>query len=140
MSVFDFPGYLARPSGAAGLRGELIGFNARTGQPVQAAAGLMAHAAGLRGPDGLGSYSDITPDFYQTFQHENWQHPGSEGWSSANVPGWGNNPNLQMFARRGADGLGTSFYPSEGLGWIHVLAAFSIGMLAGVFGVSSRKR
>lgn len=133
MSVFNFPGYLARPRAVSGLRGELIGFNARTGQPVQA-------SAGLRGPDGLGSYSDLTPDFYQTFQHENWQHPGSEGWSTANVPGWGNNPNLQMFARRGVDGLGTSFYPSEGLGWIHVLAAFSVGMLVGVFGVSSRKR
>lgn len=68
------------------LKGELIGFNRRTGMPVQAAAGL-------------GSYQELTPDFYQTYQHENWQHPGSDGWSTAPVPGWGENPNLQMFSR-----------------------------------------
>lgn len=84
MSIYNFRGYLAKP----GLGGELIGFNARTGQPVQAAAGS------------LGSYSDLSTDFYKTFQHENWQHPGSSGWSSANVPGWGNNPMLQMGPRR----------------------------------------
>lgn len=73
---------------------ELIGFNARTGRPVQAAAGS------------LGSYADLSTDFYKTFQPDNWQHAGSQGWSSAPVPGWGNNPNLQMFARRAMDGLG----------------------------------
>lgn len=110
MSIYDFQGYLAHPrplpAGAGGLGAELIGFNARTGRPVQAAAGLRA----VSGPDGigalgalgsLGSYSDLSTDFYKTFQHDNWQHPGSEGWSSANMPGWGENPNLQMFARRG---------------------------------------
>lgn len=55
----------------------------------------------MASPDGLGSYLDLSTDYYQTYQHENWQHPGSDGWSGANVPGWGNNPNLQMFARRG---------------------------------------
>lgn len=87
MSVYNFTGYLAQPRQSLGA--ELIGFNARTGQPVQAAAG------------GVGSYLDLTPEFYQTFQHESWQHPGSSGWTKAPVPGWGNNPNLQMFARRG---------------------------------------
>lgn len=115
MSIYDFQGYLAHPrplpAGAGGLGAELIGFNARTGRPVQAAAGLRA----VSGPDGigalgalgsLGSYSDLSPDFYKTFQHDNWQHPGSEGWSSANMPGWGENPNLQMFPRRAVHGPG----------------------------------
>ncbi len=103
MSVFNFKGYLAPPRQSLG--GELIGFNKRTGQPVQAAAGMH----GLGSPDGLGSYLDLSPDFYQTYQHENWQHPGSSGWSKANMPGWGNNPNLQMFDRRGMGGL----YPHD---------------------------
>jgi hypothetical protein len=100
MSVFNFPGYLAYPRKSLG--GELIGFNETTGQPLVAAAGMGS----LGNADGIGSYSDMSMDAYKTFQHENWQHPGSQGWSSANVPGWGNNPNLQMFPRRGADGLG----------------------------------
>ncbi len=107
MSIYDFQGYLAHPrplpAGAGGLGAELIGFNARTGQPVQAAAGVGQNRCprAVSGPDGIGSYSDLSTDFYKTFQHDNWQHPGSEGWSSANMPGWGENPNLQMFARRG---------------------------------------
>ena len=83
MSIYNFRGYLAKP----GLSGELIGFNAKTGQPLYAAAGF-------------GSYQDLSTDFYKTFQHENWQHPGSSEWSVANMPGWGNNPMLQMFPRR----------------------------------------
>jgi len=63
------------------LGAELIGFNARTGQPVQAAAGL-------------GSYSDLKPNFYQTYSPDSSQHAGSRGWSAAPVPGWGNNPLL----------------------------------------------
>lgn len=111
MSIFNFQGYLAHPRTSLGA--ELIGFNARTGQPVQAAAG------------GMGSYQDLSTDFYKTFQHDNWQHPGSTGWSSANVPGWGNNPNLQMFPRRavGADG---------GAAGVGGLALLLLGML-GVF-------
>lgn len=93
MSIYDFQGYLAQPRTSLGA--ELIGFNARTGQPVQASAGVGG------GEDGLGSYLDLSTDYYKTFQHDNWQHPGSDGWSSANVPGWGENPNLQMFPRRG---------------------------------------
>jgi len=82
------------------LGAKLLGSDRRTGFPVQAAAGS------------LGSYSDLSPDFYQTFRHDNWQHPGSSGWSSANMPGWGNNPNLQMFSRRAvgdaADGVASA--------------------------------
>jgi len=99
MSIYNPPGYLAQPLKTLGS--ELIGFNRRTGQPVQAAAGLGMFPSAVGSPDGLGSYLDLTPDFYKTFQHDNWQHPGSSEWSSANVPGWGENPNLQMFARRG---------------------------------------
>ena len=82
------------------LHGELIGFNAKTGKPVYAAAGV-------------GSYDMLKTDFYKTYQHENWQHPGSTGWSAAPVPGWGNNPKLQMAARRamGAYTTGTKFGP-----------------------------
>lgn len=87
MSIYNFNGYLAQPS-TSPLGAELVGFNPRTGQFVQAAAGL-------------GSYLDLTPEYYQTFQHESWQHPGGSGWTSANVPGWGENPNLQMFRYRG---------------------------------------
>lgn len=92
MSVFNFPGYLAHSRKSLG--GELIGFNKKTGRAVYAAAGVQ----------GLGSYADLSTDFYKTFRPDNWQHAGSSGWSSANMPGWGNNPNLQMFARRGVDG------------------------------------
>lgn len=114
MSVFNFKGYLAPPRQSLG--GELIGFNKKTGQPVEAAAGVGkivgfnrrtgAPVRAMAGPDGIGSYSDMSPDYYKTYQHDNWQHPGSSGWSSANMPGWGNNPNLQMFARRGVGALG----------------------------------
>lgn len=96
MSIYNFPGYLAPPR--RGLGAELIGFNEKTGQFVQA-------AAGLGGPDGIGSYADLSTDFYKTFQHDNWQHPGSDGWMSAPVPGWGENPNLQMFPRVGVGAL-----------------------------------
>jgi len=78
---------------AAGV-GKLVGFNRRTGRPVRAAAGT------------LGAYSELSPDFYKTFQPDNWQHAGSSGWTQAPVPGWGMNPNLQMFSRRGVNGLG----------------------------------
>lgn len=119
MSIYDFSGYLAQPRMSLG--GELIGFNKKTGRPVFAAAGVGRWAApgrvvsaprrtlrGLSGPDGIGSYSDLSTDFYQTYQHENWQHPGSEGWSSANMPGWGENPMLQMFPRLAVHGLGVT--------------------------------
>lgn len=108
MSIYNFPGYLAQSRKSLG--GELIGFNKKTGRPVFAAAGVGVTSRcppkGVSGPDGIGSYSDLSTDFYQTYQHENWQHPGSEGWSSANVPGWGNNPMLQMFPRLAVNGLG----------------------------------
>ena len=79
----------------------LVGFNKKTGRPVKAAAGLGLFPTAVGSPDGLGSYLDLSTDFYKTFQHDNWQHPGSSEWSVANVPGWGENPNLQMFSRRG---------------------------------------
>jgi hypothetical protein len=86
------------------LHGKLVGFNKLTGQFVYAAAGC-GECASLSGPDGIGSYANLTPEFYRTFQPDSWQHAGSSGWTQANVPGWGENPNLQMFARRGTDGL-----------------------------------
>lgn len=120
MSVFNFKGYLAPPRQSLG--GELIGFNAKTGQPVQAAAG------------GVGSYLDLSQDYYKTFQHENWQHPGSSGWSSANMPGWGNNPNLQMFPRRG---VGVAVEERKGGGKTFlILGAIAVGL---AFAVKSGK-
>jgi len=74
---------------------ELIGFNRRTGQPVQAAAGA------------IGSYAELNPEFYKTFRPDSWQHAGSSGWQGANVPGWGMNPMLQMGPRRAVDGVPT---------------------------------
>lgn len=65
--------------GYGSLGSEIIGFDSRTGQAVQAAAGM-------------GSYAELNRDFYQTYSPHNWQHPGSKGWSAAPVPGWGNNP------------------------------------------------
>jgi hypothetical protein len=52
------------------------------------------------------SYTNLTPEFYKTYQHESWQHPGSSEWSAANMPGWGNNPLLQGPPRVAMDGLG----------------------------------
>lgn len=60
----------------------------------------------LAQPRELGSYSELSTDFYKTFQPDNWQHNGSSEWSAANMPGWGNNPMLQMFPRVGTDGVG----------------------------------
>lgn len=114
MSVYNFRGYLAPPRQSLGA--ELIGFNARTGQPVQAAAGI-------------GSYADLSPDFYRTFQHDNWQHPGSSEWTKAPVPGWGNNPMLQMFPRRGVDGLEPTTI-AAGLVGVLILAPIAMAYFA----------
>lgn len=67
--------------GCGSLGSEIIGFDSRTGRTVQAAAGT-------------GSYSDLNRNFYQTYSPHFDQHPGSEGWSAAPVPGWGNNPHM----------------------------------------------
>ena len=144
MSIFNPPGYLAHPRQSLGA--ELIGFNPKTGQPVQAAAGLGCGCSGVGSPDGLGSwagwkghvkgapgrsvgsYLDLSTDYYKTFQHDNWQHPGSEGWSSANMPGWGNNPNLQMGPRRGV-GNATG---DIGKGGLVFLALLAVGLFVGL--------
>ena len=181
MSIYNFKGYLAPPRQS--LSGELIGFNRRTGQPVQAMAGgesvatpknvitmaciagaaayfltpsaskksrnalAVAGSAAVAGfitsklsaaeaqssVAGLGSYSDLSPDFYKTFQHDNWQHPGSSGWSTANVPGWGNNPNLQMFSRRGVGAVaaaGVAGSALSGASGTTVGLALNAGLLA----------
>lgn len=52
------------------------------------------------------SYAEIGPDVYRVYQPDSPWHPGAEGWYSANVPGWGQNPNLLDRRRYAIQGLG----------------------------------
>lgn len=52
------------------------------------------------------SYVRLNPSYYQMLQPESPWHPGGQGWSTAPVPGWGENPALVGPARLAVEGLG----------------------------------
>lgn len=52
------------------------------------------------------SYVALKPSYYQMLQPESPWHPGAPGWSTAPVPGWGQNPALVGPRRLGVEGLG----------------------------------
>lgn len=52
------------------------------------------------------SYVALKPSYYQMLNPESAWHPGAPGWSTAPVPGWGENPALVGPARLGVEGLG----------------------------------
>ena len=61
------------------------------------------------------SYDRVNPTYYQTFQPDTPFHAGSEGWTKAPWPTWGDNPNLAGRQRLATDGLG-SVLAISGLG------------------------
>lgn len=52
------------------------------------------------------SYVNIEPGYYQMLQPNSVYHPGGSGWSTAPVPGWGENPNLVGPPRLAVGALG----------------------------------
>ena len=52
------------------------------------------------------SYADIPEDVYRVYQPDTPWHPGAPGWSTAPIPGWGQNPNLLDTHRKAIQGLG----------------------------------
>jgi hypothetical protein len=52
------------------------------------------------------SYVNTSPGYYQMLQPNSVWHPGGPGWSTAPVPGWGENPNLVGPPRLAVSGLG----------------------------------
>lgn len=61
------------------------------------------------------SYDRVNPTYYQTFQPDTPFHAGSQGWTKAPWPTWGDNPNLAGRQRLATDGLG-SVVAISGLG------------------------
>lgn len=54
----------------------------------------------------LVSYVALKPSYYQMLNPESAWHPGAPGWSTAPVPGWGQNPALVGPARLAVEGIG----------------------------------
>lgn len=54
----------------------------------------------------LVSYVALNPSYYQMLNPEGPWHAGAPGWSTAPVPGWGQNPALVGPKRLGVEGLG----------------------------------
>ncbi len=52
------------------------------------------------------SYVALKPRYYQMLNPESPWHPGAPGWSTAPVPGWGENPALVGPPRLAVEGLG----------------------------------
>ncbi len=54
------------------------------------------------------SYVNIPPAYYAAGRPGTPYHPGGEGWLQANVPGWGENPNVSWAGKQAANGLGAA--------------------------------
>lgn len=52
------------------------------------------------------SYAAIEPQVYEIYQPDTPWHAGAPGWSTAPVPGWGQNPLLRGPRRKATQGLG----------------------------------
>lgn len=52
------------------------------------------------------SYAQIKEDVYRVYQPDTPWHPGAPGWTSAPIPGWGQNPNLLDTYKKAVQGLG----------------------------------
>lgn len=66
------------------------------------------------------SYVNIEPGYYQMLQPDSVYHPGGSGWSTAPVPGWGENPNLVGPPLLAVNGLGCT--SCKGLGGVRAVS------------------
>jgi hypothetical protein len=57
------------------------------------------------------SYVNIPPAYYAQMRPGTPYHPGGKGWLQANVPGWGENPNVSWADRQAVNGLGAAAAP-----------------------------
>ena len=69
------------------------------------------------------SYVNIEPGYYQMLQPSSVYHPGGSGWSTAPVPGWGENPNLVGPPRLAVGALG-GCSSCKGLGGVRAVSGF----------------
>ena len=69
------------------------------------------------------SYVNIEPGYYQMLQPDSVYHPGGSGWSTAPVPGWGENPNLVGPPRLAVGALG-GCGSCKGLGGVRAVSGF----------------
>ncbi len=67
------------------------------------------------------SYVNIEPGYYQMLQPDSVYHPGGPGWSTAPVPGWGENPNLVGPPLLAVNGLG-GCSSCKGLGGVRAVS------------------
>lgn len=84
------------------------------------------------------SYANVPPSYYQVFEPNAPWHAGSPGWSTAWVPGWGNNPNRAGPPRLGVQGTGQEPPPmptAPRSGWPAIIG---LGALLGLMVVTWR--